>query len=150
MAFGQQSGPPASAKQLKYLLSLVQAAGHDGFRDARHPLGLTQRQAGGKFSGREASELIDRLLAGEFDEGDEGDEGEGHDAPAGGASGSMSPRASGRRSSPARPDRRAEVAAERAQQRLDDQRAELIAGVPADDLAAELERRGWTCTPPDL
>lgn len=146
MAFGQQSGPPASTKQLKYLLSLVQAAGHDGFRDARHPLGLTQRQAGGKFSGREASELIDRLLAGEFDEGDEVS---GPDEPVGPASSSSSARTSGRRSSPARPDRRTEIAAERAQQRLDDQRAELIAGVPADDLAAELERRGWTCTPPD-
>jgi len=141
MAFGQQSGPPASAKQLNYLLSLVQAAGHDGFRDARHPLGLTQRQAGGKFSGGEASDLIDRLLAGEFDEGDEI---ASRDTPAP----ARSAAAPARRSA-ARPDRRSEVAVERAQQRLDDQRAELIAGVPADDLAAELGRRGWTCTPPD-
>ena len=146
VAFGQQSGPPASTKQMKYLLSLVQAAGHDGFRDARHPLGLTQRQAGGKFSGREASELIDRLLAGEFDEGDEISS---PDAPAVASSASASTRSAGRRTAAARPDRRAEVAADRAQQRLDDQRAELIAGVPADDLAAELERRGWRCTPPD-
>jgi hypothetical protein len=146
VAFGQQSGPPASAKQLKYLLSLVQDAGHEGFRDARHPLGLTQRQAGGKFSTREASELIDRLVAGELDEVDD-------DGPPPGTvpAGSRTRPTTGaaNRTPGARPvDRRAEIAAERAQQRLDDQRAELIAGVPADDLVAELERRGWTCIAP--
>ena len=62
MSFGKQSGPPASDKQVAYLLSLLRQAGHEGFREARHPLGLTQRQAGGKFSGREASALIDQLL----------------------------------------------------------------------------------------
>lgn len=61
MAFGQQSGPPASHKQLAYLKSLLQAAGHDDFRTARHEFGLTQRQAGGKFTTGEASDLIDRL-----------------------------------------------------------------------------------------
>lgn len=70
MSFGQASGPPASAKQVSYLLSLVKAAGHDDFRSARHPLGLTQRQAGGKFTTREASELIDRLVNGESTESD--------------------------------------------------------------------------------
>jgi hypothetical protein len=69
MAFGQSSGPPASAKQVAYLLSLVREAGHEGFRDARHPLGLTQRQAGGKFTSKEASELIDRLVNGEIEAG---------------------------------------------------------------------------------
>jgi hypothetical protein len=61
MPFGQQSGPPASPKQIAYLKSLLRAAGHDDFRSARHVYGLTQRQAGGKFTGREASQLIDRL-----------------------------------------------------------------------------------------
>ena len=65
MSFGRQSGPPASAKQLSYLLSLVEKAGHTGFRDARGPLGLTQRQAGGKFTKAEASDLIDRLVNGD-------------------------------------------------------------------------------------
>ena len=60
MAFGQAAGPPASAKQIAYLESLLKQKGHDSFRDARHPLGLTQRQAGGKFTKQEASELIDR------------------------------------------------------------------------------------------
>src|SRR5688572_21929504 len=62
MAFGQQSGPPATARQVQYLESLVLKAGHTSFRDARGPLGLTQRQAGGKFTRDEASTLIDQLL----------------------------------------------------------------------------------------
>jgi hypothetical protein len=68
MAFGQQSGPPASHKQIAYLQSLLQAAGHDDFRTARHEFGLTQRQAGGKFTTAEASELIERLEGNESGE----------------------------------------------------------------------------------
>jgi hypothetical protein len=64
MPFGQQSGPPASAKQVDYLKALVQKAGHADFRDARGPLSLTQRQAAGKFTRQEASALIEQLLAG--------------------------------------------------------------------------------------
>lgn len=63
MSFGQQSGPPASAKQVQYLLDLLEKAGHDGFRDARGPMGFTQRQAGGKFTRDEASAYIEQLLA---------------------------------------------------------------------------------------
>ena len=63
MALGQ-SGPPASAKQVAYLQALLEKAGFATFREARHPFGLTQRQAGGKFSKQEASELIDRLVNG--------------------------------------------------------------------------------------
>lgn len=63
MAFGQQSGFPASAKQLQRLTALLHAAGHTDFRDARGPLGLTQRQAGGKFTRDEADELIAQLEA---------------------------------------------------------------------------------------
>ncbi len=62
MAFGQQSGPPASTKQVAYLQALLRAAGYADFREARHPLGLTQRQAAGKFSSSEASALIDQLV----------------------------------------------------------------------------------------
>jgi hypothetical protein len=61
MAFGQQSGPPASAKQVRDLLELLKAAGHSDFRDARGPMGFTQRQAGGKFSRDEATEFITQL-----------------------------------------------------------------------------------------
>jgi hypothetical protein len=63
MAFGQQSGPPASAKQVRDLLELIEEAGHADFRDARGPLGLSQRQAGGKFTRSEADVLIAQLQA---------------------------------------------------------------------------------------
>jgi hypothetical protein len=61
MAFGQPSGPPASARQVRELLSLLNEAGHVDFRDARGPMGFTQRQAAGKFTGPEAAGFIDRL-----------------------------------------------------------------------------------------
>ena len=63
MALGQQSGPPASARLVQRLIELVVQAGHTDLRDARHPLGLTQRQAGGKFTISEAQVLIDQLEA---------------------------------------------------------------------------------------
>jgi hypothetical protein len=64
MAFGQPQGPPASKRQLDRLLDLVIAAGHEDFRDARGPLGLTQRQSNGKFTRDEADELIEQLESG--------------------------------------------------------------------------------------
>jgi hypothetical protein len=117
MAFGQQSGPPATHKQVQYLESLVQKAGHDSFRDARGPLGLTQRQAGGKFTRDEASTLIDQLLQADPD----------HEAPIG-ASPSMEQRS--------------------ASDRLEAERIQALGGMPADLLADELRRRGWTVTEP--
>jgi hypothetical protein len=121
MSFGQQSGPPASPKQIAYLKSLLRAAGHDDFRSARHSYGLTQRQAGGKFTSREASQLIDRLTGVEpepaRDEGPAGDP----DATSSQVSG---------------PDP------------LDSTRRDLLRGMPAELLADELARRGWTTMPP--
>lgn len=64
MALGA-SGPPASPKQVAYLQALLEKAGYPTFREARQPLGLTQRQGNGKFSKQEASALIDRLISGE-------------------------------------------------------------------------------------
>jgi hypothetical protein len=61
MAFGQVSGPPASHNQLRELTELLQAAGHSDFRDARGPMGFTQRQANGKFTRDEADEFIAAL-----------------------------------------------------------------------------------------
>ncbi len=62
MAFGQSSGPAASHRQVQELLELLEDAGHSGFRDARGPLGFTQRQANGKFTTDEADEFIALLL----------------------------------------------------------------------------------------
>ena len=61
MAFGQPSGPPANAKQVKELLALLNAAGHSDFRDARGPMGFNQRQAGGRFTREEADSFIAQL-----------------------------------------------------------------------------------------
>jgi hypothetical protein len=61
MAFGQQSGPPASPREVRELLTLLQEAGFDDFRDARGQMGFTQRQAGGKFSRDEATAYLERL-----------------------------------------------------------------------------------------
>ena len=68
MAFGQQSGPPASATQIRELLALLKEAGHADFRDARGPMGFTQRQAGGKFTRDEAAEIIAQLIDAEAGE----------------------------------------------------------------------------------
>lgn len=63
MAFGQSAGPPATGKQVQRLEELLAQAGHVDFRDARGPLGLNQRQAGGRFTRDEADALIERLEA---------------------------------------------------------------------------------------
>ena len=107
MAFGQQSGPPASAKQVQELLSLLKDAGHSDFRDARGPMGFTQRQAAGKFTHDEATEFIDQLQDPEFG---------------------------------------AEAAATR-QTRPPSGSEQLLRRMPAEQLAEELERRGWVVIP---
>lgn len=122
MAFGQQSGPPATARQVRQLTELVVAAGHTDLRDARGPLGLTQRQAGGRFTREEADELIARLEA----------DAEGEEAsPEPVAAPSSGPAAAA-----ARFDRR------------EARRLEVLAGMPAEALAAELQRRGWVVLEP--
>jgi hypothetical protein len=67
MPFGQQSGPPATSRQVKELLGLLQEAGHVDFRDARGPMGFTQRQAGGRFTRDEADAFIEQLQETEAD-----------------------------------------------------------------------------------
>lgn len=120
MSFGQQSGPPASAKQVALILSLLNADGFD-FATARHRYGLSQRQARGKFTIGEASELIDRLQA-EADGGADGANGE--------------------------PIVFDDLVAIKAQDKIDTHRAALLRGIPAEVLADELERRGWAVIPP--
>lgn len=125
MSFAKQSGPPASTKQVKYLESLVEKAGFTGLREARHPLGLTQRQAGGKFSRGEASAMIDRLLA-DPTGGTPGVDGDGSPVVADGPSG-------------------IELSA---REQLDNEQAGLLRGISAGLIAGELERRGWTVISP--
>lgn len=67
MSFGHASGPPATAKQVRELLTLLEAAGHLDFRDARGPMGFTQRQAAGKFTRDEAQAFIDELEQAAFE-----------------------------------------------------------------------------------
>ena len=120
MAFGQSAGPPASRHQVETLEQLVRAAGHTDFRDARGPLGLNQRQAGGRFTRDEADALISRL------------ETEAETAPATDAT------------SAARPPRARTPAASR----RDAEVANSLHRVPAELLAAELQRRGWVVMEP--
>ena len=46
---------------MRELTELLHAAGHADFRDARGPMGFTQRQANGKFTRDEADEFIAAL-----------------------------------------------------------------------------------------
>lgn len=121
------SGPPATPKQVQYLAALLEKAGYPTWRDARRPLGLTQRQAGGKFTRREASDLIDRLLAA----ADGSDAGSG-DSPGDGSG----------------TGRDADAGPTPDEIHLANARQDLARGLPADVLADELRRRGWTVTPP--
>jgi hypothetical protein len=118
MGFGD-SGPPASSKQISYLLALAQKAGHASFADARGPLGLTQKQSRGKFTVQEASELINRLL--------------------------QDPTASSFDAVEIVRTRKDEVAE---QKRLADQ-GWIVRGLPADVLADELRLRGWSVHEPE-
>lgn len=144
MAFGQQSGPPATARQLRDLTALIEAAGHADFRDARGPLGLTQRQAGGKFTQGEAEALIARLETEAEADGERGTD-DGPPAPAAprrAAARTPTPRAtptarttsSGTPAAPARPTTL----------------VEQLQRVPEELLVDELRRRGWRLIPPSL
>jgi hypothetical protein len=125
MSFGQAGGPPASARQIAYLLTLVQAIGHDDFRSARHPLGLTQRQAGGKFTTGEAIELIEKLVNGE-------------PVPEDAPPARVLPAA--QRAPRARPSAKSVA--------LVETQTSVISGMPAELLADELTRRGWAVIAP--
>lgn len=131
MAFGQPSGPPATARQLRDLTALVEAAGHTGFRDARGPLGLTQRQAGGRFTRDEAEALIAHLEADAEERGADGDgDGQVHPAPG--------PPVAPRRTAPGARGARAATLADQ------------LRRVPEELLVDELRRRGWALIPPSL
>lgn len=123
MAFGDSSGPPANGRQLRELLALLQAAGHSDYRDARGPMGFTQRQAGGKFTTSEADEFIERL---ETEIHGDGPPPGSHSPP---PTRTPTPVAARRPASPLPP-------------------AVELSDVPVEELAAELQRRGWVVLEP--
>ena len=149
MAFGQPSGPPATARQLRDLLALVEGAGHSDFRDARGPLGLTQRQAGGRFTQDEAATLIAQLEA-EAEQREESDGGVGE--PEGTAPKAARPPSeaqldrAARAASPPRTSRVPPAATAARSSNL----AEQLQRVPEELLVDELRRRGWALIPPSL
>ena len=118
MAFGQPTGPPASHRQIQELLELLEAAGHTDVRDARGPMGFTQRQAGGKFTRDEADAFIATLQEAEHQAENGTDSATGPAAPA-----------------PTRPTRLSN--AEKA-----------LRGFTDQELAAELQRRRWIVVEP--
>ncbi|MEI7859141.1 MAG: hypothetical protein WCI26_04845 [Acidimicrobiales bacterium] len=131
MAFGQPSGPAATARQLRDLTALIEGAGHVDFKDARGPLGLNQRQAGGRFTQDEASELIARLQADaeaeeQKQQQKEQEQSDGTDGPEEAPALGAPPRAASRTQSLARQLQR----------------------VPEELLVDELRRRGWSVAPP--
>ena len=139
MAFGQPAGPPAPAKRVQHLLSLLQAAGHRDFRDARGPMGFTQRQAAGKFTRDEVEEFIEQLEQ----EADSSSAGEPpvDTAPA--------PSAPIPRTAPLTAAGAGRAAAGTSTSRDTLSKAEqALRKIPSSMLAAELQRRGWVVMEP--
>lgn len=132
MAFGQASGPPAGGRQIKQLEALIEAAGHTDFRDARGPLGLTQRQASGKFTRDEAEALIGLLEA----------QAEENAAPLNEPAGGVGTSGNKAASSPDEPRRISQEERQAAEAAL------RLRDVPDEVLAAELQRRGWAVIGP--
>jgi hypothetical protein len=141
MALKKSDGPPASAKQLQYLVKLLQQEGFTGFRDARRAYSLTQRQASGRFTVGDASALIDRLVSKSPGENrasstsnptDVSGPGDHAERPVD----ARTMQVFGRRRATTDPDE------------LTGPFADLIRGVPATVLAEELQRRGWAVEPP--
>lgn len=129
MAFGQQSGPPATARQVQELLELLQAAGHADFRDARGPMGFTQRQAAGKFTRDEAEAYLEQLQ-------EEG-------APA-----TAAPVVDHRSPAPAPAPARRPAARRATPRATAGTTGPVLTDVPSEVLAAELQRRGWVVMEP--
>jgi hypothetical protein len=125
MAFGQSTGPSATARQIQELLDLLGDAGHGDFRDARGPMGFTQRQAGGKFTADEAAELIDQLQAAQY----EADQAKAVKPP--GEPPAQKP--ADEAASPAEPMTEAE---------------RVLRTASTKSLVLEVRRRGWTVTRP--
>ena len=132
MAFGQSSGPPANGKQLRELLELLEAAGHSDYRDARGPMGFSQRQAAGKFTSGEADEFIERL---QTESHGDGPPPGSHPPPAARAPKPAAPKSAPRKTAAKRPSTPPAATTS-------------LSGVPVEELAAELQRRGWVVLEP--
>ncbi len=133
MAFGQSAGPPATHRQIQDLTEMIHAAGHTDFRDARGPLGLNQRQAGGRFTRDEADELIERLQA-------EAEANEVADLLESAAEDTAAPPPATRSPKRSAPPPRTPAPGRTPQDSLG---ADQLSAIPDDVLAAELQRRGW-------
>ena len=108
---------------MQQLLALLEAAGHSAFRDARGPMGFTQRQAAGKFTRSEVEAFIEQL---------EAEDQQGDAAP---------PAAPPRSSAKAAPRAATSTAALSSTE-------QALRTVPSSLLAAELQRRGWVVMEP--
>ena len=156
MAFGQSSGPPASPKEIEALAELIERLDFGTFRQARHHLGLTQRQANGKFTRAEIAELTERLIEEHGDpdlddlltETKLGTPPVVDSAPASGPQ----PVAKRARSAPTpkkrTPPGRSVPAAAPEPREYSAADEEAAARLPDGLLADELTRRGWCCIPP--
>jgi hypothetical protein len=148
MAFGQVAGPPAGARQLEQLGALLADAGYASFKEARHPFGLTQRQAAGKFTVGEADELIERLEAAAIVADATGaDDVEPAPSPPARTRTPAADRRTARRAGSAAGAASAATGGSGAasgNERL----AQQLTKVPQELIVAELERRGWCCIPP--
>ncbi len=138
MAFGDSSGPPANGRQLRELLELLEAAGHSGYRDARGPMGFTQRQAAGKFTGSEADEFIERLQI----------EIHGDGPPAGSHSSPPTATPEPATTATTRPATPARTHVETPHPTVSSPDPARLSDVATEDLAAELQRRGWIVIEP--
>jgi hypothetical protein len=142
MTFGQQAGPPASPHQVRQLLELLHDAGHRDFRDARGPMGFSQRQAGGRFTRDEATAFIEQLET-ERDGG-----GPGTSAPASLSAAALSAATLSAATLSAAPSVPTAAASPGAGPAKLSAQAQLLRHLPAEQLAAELRRRGWTVAEP--
>lgn len=115
-------------------MALLENAGYTTFRDARGPMGFTQRQGGGKFTDDEAAAFIEQLEA----EAEGGDSGAPSDPAVTPAAASL------RKGTPAKA-----IVGGSATERREARQATVLRDMPAKLLAADLERRGWIVIPPE-
>ena len=116
------------------LIELLEAAGHADFRDARGPMGFTQRQAGGKFTRDEADEFIEKLRS-------EGDGGSG-------SANEALPEPKAKKKAPAKRVAPAAKAAAGTDRAALTPAEKQLRRIPTPELAAELQRRGWIVVEP--